>query len=865
MNLDLYIDLKACRLVAGVNDPGEPELPPLTQGDRVALRLHCLERTAEGGYREVRPEFTTLKVGLGWIDRPPASGTWRLACGGSQTEDLPHAATKAAVAAALNALPAVVSRGGVAVEPGGASNIYQVRWLDRDLTPEDAVLTVEENRLAPKCFSRVLRYETDRGWLHLVKIFRAPLAFTDQFLFPSPPAAACSVAREGTGARNAVAALSIPDGASGSMELVWGGRSTVILPLAGLTAGALATALNDLYTDGVVRFVVTQPRRGVFYCEFVGPLGMAAQPAPSVVMHDQQSVLSPVGALALDGPGIELALDGAAVLQGLVLEGEITTEGEPTTLFQHEVALHNDMIDAPMALAADPEWLDWLRRPVLVDYNPDQAVVGMQGYQDFAGDGMAQVWTYTHNLGTLNVHITVRDNDTGLRLPDDTYTAEILNQNQVRITFPAAPAVHQYVVVISSANASAHYSPHGHSIGEVEGLAAALAALSAAGNPLELWPVIPLDKLPSIPASKIIAPLSDAHIPANIPRLDSEGFLSLATIPPEIPRLNPDGSLTVGTRAGESVQVLAPGGKLSPGIVGDLARLPGFSEAVRAVLGGGGITEAALSFAMPQWSELYPGRMTPPIDPDALDVGKLPRPGGLLPAIHDASIELVEEGPWPEAAPELVGRVYQNDTSEEFTLPGGLGRRGAVLRPTEFAGCDGRVFYPVLRQGSTTSYHPREFERELLLIDVNSAMLPVGAVCTVLLDFEVQILRSETRAQWVLLVEHGSFSSTASPAGTNISSLVWDASPMLSVPLRLTSVRTPHRFGVRITRGDSALVTETKLYRGAWSPAAAGPSAAPFALRARLARFDVEDGLGDPRGYVFLAFNPRKTSTATIV
>jgi hypothetical protein len=865
MNLDLYIDLEARRLVAGPNDASTPKLPPFTQGDTLSLRLHFLEDNGAFGYREIRPDFSALKVGIGWIDRPAASGTWRLACDGAETADLSHAATKAAVATALNGLASVTTRGGVTVEAGGASNIYQVRWNNRDLGPEDAVLTVEENRLAPKCFSRVLRYETDRGWLHLVKVFRAPIAFTDQFLFPAPPAVTCAVARAGTGARNAVVALTVPDGAAGSLELVWGGRSTVILPVVTLTAAALANALNDLYTDGVTRFAATQPRRGVFYIEFVGPLGLAEQSAPTVALHDQESLPSPVGSLALDGPGVEMALDGAASVRGLVLEAEMTTADQSGTLFQQAITVFNDMIDAPMALAADPAWLEELQKPTAtVDYDPDQAVIGMLGYQDFAGDAVATAWTYTHNLDTLNVHITVRDNVSGLRVPDNTYTAAILNQNQVRITFPEAPAEDQFVVIISAANAEPHFQPHTHGIPEVDGLQAALDALSAAGNPLELWPVIPLDKLPMIPAAKILPPLTDAHIPANIPRLDADGFIPLSVIPPEVPRLNPDGSVTAASRTGATLDLLAAGGLLNPTLLGDLARVPGFVDAVKTVLSGGGYSAGAMTFTLPSGGELYPGRAKPPADVTALDTATLPRPGGLLPAVHTNLMEVLPE-PLPEASASFAGRVFFNDGAAAVDLPGGYGRRTSSLAVGAYAACDGRVWYPVRRDGTSTSYYPADFERELCLLDINAEMTPVGSTLLLDVTFETQVIRSDSRCQWVLLVELGTWAGEAAPAGTNISGITWATTPLIRLPLRLTPIRTPHSFGVRVVRdAEGDLTTQTRLYRAPWASNEAGPASPGFVLRARLAHFDTEDNLTDPHGYVLLRLNPESKSIATI-
>lgn len=871
MNLDLYIDLERRKLVAGVDNAGSPTLPPITQGDTYDVALHFLETVGGVGartMREVKPDFSSLKVGLGWIDRAPTMGTFRVACGEDETPDLAFNISKATFATALNALGTVTALGGLAVESGGAANIFRIRWVDPDAA--NPVLTITENRLAPKCFSRVVRYETDRGWLHLVKVFQAPIAFTDQFLFPTPPPSTCAIARTGTGARNAVAQLAIPDNAVGSLELVWGGIATVLLQVETITSQAIEDALNALYTDGVQRFDVTNPRRGIYYIEFMGPLGLAPQSAPALNLYDQEAGMAPVGTLSLNVPGAELALDGAASVKGLNLEGTVIADGEEITLFQQSITLYNDMLDADMALVADPAWLTELAASsATVDYDPEQAVIGMLGYQDFAGDTVADAWTYTHNLGTLNQHITVRENATGLRIPDNLYTAEILNANQTRITFPEPPTADQYVVIISAANADAHYNPHQHEIEDTNGLRAELDALSAAGNPLELWPVIPLDKLPAIPTAKLTGTIPDALIPENIPRTDADGFVQLSQIPPEVPRLLADGSLAVRDRETDAWKTLVgPDGLIDAEALGDLSRVPGFVDAVKLALSGGGANDLAMSFILPSYAELYPGRSTATVSGE-IDAAALPRPGGLLPAIHDATLADLTI-PLPAAGSPYTGNVYLNDSGSDVTLPGGLGRRSSILKASGHVACDGRLWYRVAKEGSTTSYHPEDFDRELVMLDVNEAMFPVGSVFALQIDFDTQILRSETRAQWVFIVEIGEFSAVGSGAGTNISWITWGATPVITCPIHLTAIRTPHSFGVRFTRaadeGSVPVITGgTKLYRGAWTTTETVPAAPGFAVRARLARFDTEDGLSDPRGYVFLAFNPNQKSLATIV
>lgn len=847
-------------------DGGALTLPPITQGDTLSVVLQGMELLDTGDYRRVPIPFSTIKCGIGFVDAPPKDGTFKLRVDGEDTEALAFNTSKNAVETKLNALSSVTSRGGLKVIPGGAVNIFAIKWNDAEVvTP----ISVASMSLYPKCFSRVVTWDLDYGLIFLVKLFQAPVAFTDQFALPMSPAVTSVRVRAGTGSRNEVQRISIPAASLGEFSMTWSGLTTAIVPVRTATSAAIAAALNGLYTDDVERFRVTQPGAGYFYVEFVGPLEKAERSVLTINMESQPVIETPTGTLAMTGPGVEAALDGKAEVP-MRLEIEVINGGQSGTPVQAEVIVLNDMIDDPMAIAADPDWLEQLVDPVAwVEHDHTQIIVGERNYVASVGDAVLSIYNIPHNLGTLNVHVTVRENGgSNLRIPDDQYECEIVNANQVRITWPTPPEEDQYVVIISSSGPESYFLGHNHTTDEIfrdaVSLSDILDNLAAAGNPLELWPSVPLDKLPAIPFSKLSGVISDAQLPANIVRADSAGFVPLANIPPEVPRLGPDGSMVYRLRADEAwTTLLGADGVIDPERVGDIAKLPGFADAVKQVLSGGGANSAALAFELPSYSELYPGRAVAPSTGE-IAAAALPRPGGLLPAIHDASVTNLTL-PIPAAGSPYTGNVYLNSSGSDVVVPGGMGRRGSTLKAGEHLACDGRLWYRVAQEGSTTSYHPRDFERELVMLDVNASMFPVGSIFTLLVDFEAQVLRSETRAQLVLLIEIGTFAAVGSGAGTNISGITWGATPVVTCPIRLTPIRTPHSFGVRFTRGTSAVTGETKLYRGAWTSTATVPGTGGFAVRARLARFDTEDSLSDPRGYVLLGFNSNKTSLATIV
>jgi len=861
MDIKIGFDIANKQLVSP--DGGTLTLPPVTQGDTLRVVLQGMELLDSGDYRKCAIPFGTIKCGIGLIDRAPTDGVWRVSVAGVETPDLAHNIGKQALEVELNKLSTVISRGGVKVVPGGASNVYAIRWNN---TAETTAFVVTGAKLYPKCFTRVIAWELEYGTVFLVKLFQAPVAFTDQFSLPMPPAVDRVRVREGTGTRNEVQRITIPAGAVGEFSITWSGLTTAILPVRNLTSAKIATALNDLFTDGAERFRVTQPSARYYYVECVGPLALAAQALMEINMENQPVLETPVGKIPLTGPGVEVALEGKADVT-MAIEIEVINEGESGTPVQAPITVLNDMIDDPMAIANDPAWLEEQLDPVAwLEHDHSQVFHGERHYVAIVGDGVLGQFVYEHNLGTKRLHVTLWENGgTNLRIPDNLYEAKALDDNRVQVTFPDAPDENAYIVLITSIGPESYFLGHYHTISEIIGLQAILDTLTAAGNPLDLWPAIPADKLPVITFAMISGQVADAQIPANLVRADAEGYVDLSQIPPEVPRVLDDGSVVYRQRAAEGwTKIIGADGLVDAGALGDLSRVPGFGEAVKKILSGGGVSAAALSFAIPSHNELYPGRATAPQDPGNLSADTLPRPGGLLPAIHDATVTALTV-PIPAAGPAYAGQVYANESGAAVTVPAKLGRRSTILPAGGHVACDGRAWYRVTREGDSTSWHPADFDRELLLLDVNEAMLPVDGVFLLQCDFRVQVVRSETRAQWVLIIEIGTFGRVANPAGTNISGITWGATPVISCPLHLTQILTPHAFGVRFTRGASAITGETKLYRGEWTETAVVPATAGFAVRARLARFDVEDGLSDPRGYIFLAFNPEDQSLATIV
>jgi len=260
------------------------------------------------------------------------------------------------------------------------------------------------------------------------------------------------------------------------------------------------------------------------------------------------------------------------------------------------------------------------------DWEAPPTFLGTIGYAHNAGDAVRSDWTFVHNMGTRDVHITLRDNVTGLRVPDNEYEAIVLDENNVRINFPQPPEANRYAVLITAANVGEHFRAHRHAIADINGLQDILNSLTALGNPLDLWPSIPVEKLPEIPASKLTGKLEDDQLPSDLARLDEQGFLKVTNLPLSVPRIDAEGSLVVSTDGKTWLQILTPERTLAPAIFGDLSKSTAFVNSIKSVLAGLNVTgtNSGLVIPLQTISEIIGYRGSVPSGPSGIEMRALP-------------------------------------------------------------------------------------------------------------------------------------------------------------------------------------------------------------------------------------------------
>jgi len=230
----------------------------------------------------------------------------------------------------------------------------------------------------------------------------------------------------------------------------------------------------------------------------------------------------------------------------------------------------------------------------------------------------------------------------------------------------------------------------------------------------------------------------------------------------------------------------------------------------------------------------------------ATDLTKLPVRGPiLLPAVHEAATTAL---PSPLPAP-VADTVWS--TASRVLVPG-TGRILSSHAPARgFVASDGRMLYPAVRAGSTSSYYPTPFERTLCEFAINEKMLRVGRTLDLQLGVKLQLVNADTEAQWVLVIEQGAPVAQTTPGtpGVNLEDIVWAATPILSQRLLVTGLATLHSFGCRVANKSSGITVDRMLY-GTWEAAGTAPDAANFALRARLIEFDTKNNVPDASGWL---------------
>jgi hypothetical protein len=485
MQATVYANLTTRRLTTTLGGSAV-SFPAFVQGDKVRIGLRFAE-SLEGSPIEVQKIVTHIRASIGFVDVRPTTGFFVLRVDGQNTASIPHDATAGAVQTALAAIgldDAVVGKqDGSWIISTGLQEIALSGYSVGGLLSE----------LRPVSFVRVRSIQVAGQYRHEVRLVQAPLASTASFDLIVPPAPTVSEVQAGGASATTlwpeIQALKIQPTFKGTYQLRRGFKKTRELSVDD-GPDEIQDALSVL-ADDEGSFSVSNPATNIAHITFNGSMAGIDQELIEVAVFSAPPG-DPTIILDLNTAEIAAALRGAAELKPeLEIEVTVQDENDPAktytlTPFRAPISLIRELNWEGLETAAN---IDWLRPPygrTYVPFTPDQIITGSQHYVAPVGDGVNSDFTISHNLGTRDLHVTVRQNG-GNRAIVEPLAVTLDGEDDLSITFAEPPAVNGYVVIISTAGPVSAFQTHGHTIAQIEGLQLILDDLGGRVEDLEAF------------------------------------------------------------------------------------------------------------------------------------------------------------------------------------------------------------------------------------------------------------------------------------------------------------------------------------------------------------------------------------------
>lgn len=903
-----YANLQTRRPASGVGG-GEVTLPSLLAGQQWQIALRFTD-AVDGVFGEIQPAVRALRASIGPVDARPTGGSFRLQVGvGSSTSSnttapLPANATAAQMAAALNALSGGAGDYTVDFDAGS----YLVRRAGGELL----TLTARQNVLRPISAVRVREYQVDGGWVHEVRLIQAPYAFADNAAQALPAAPYVETLVDGytspdnTWYINEVQRLILPAEFRSTYRLSFnyaGGVANTGLPrktrVLGIEDGPeeLQTALNEILKDlgsfdGSVQ--VSNPTSNVAQITFGGeallgvnvpPLEVEAFPLPGDE-GDWNFTLD------LNRAEMWVALRGAeSVTVPFEVEADVyidrsdLSQGWRTVkLWSVPVTVARPLLYEGLATAQSIDWLRPVSPRTYVPFNPDQIITGQQhwvgtiGFDpanspafgtavSFGTAGGEQLFTIDHNLDTEAVHVTVRENEA----PGNIVAPKRISvdgPNSVSVVFGTALSSGEvYGVVITAAGPRSVFLGHTHTTAQVIGLEEIIGGLAER--------VLALERL--LPRSGAESPISDKPVKTLLPavgevlpdlstldfRLPTVASQVFATPRQDIPASQQQNLLTKAPEGTAAAQQEKEAEEEKTKQKEDPDAMPP-TLLLRAVIPGVGTTgKPARPGGKNEAGEVVPEVPEEPATPALVP----PRRGSRMPVLLQAvqSTAPVNTAVLPVGSALVDGRVYRYTGTEEFFVPGDLGRPTLKLPPQGLFAYKHGQFYRVRSEGGNI-YYPVEFERELWRLHLSAQQMPLGATLTIGGELRYRLLGEffdaalakqaplDLAAQYTLYVEALELAEGAT-LGEVVRTTTLSATRVIVSP-----VLKSFRWRLAVTRDTAGLTSSFTAFS---TTSSASGFAAPFILRMRLGGFDIDDVASEVvRGQVALIMPSTRAEVA---
>ncbi len=844
------------------------------QNDTISLVLHGLRENtssvlAGSPYETASIEWNKLVATLSLVDAAPAGGTFKVRVTGvnltyEDTPELESDVLKVDLEAALNGLALVSALGGVSVVEGGAPNIYRIQKTDPSA---QFTFSVVENKLSPVCFCDV-RVDPDTAGKCELKLYRAPVALTDAFSLPMPPAIAAPVrVRVGSATRNEVQRIIIPNGALGQFALDFNGLAGKLISVSGIKASGFAAALNDPYTaanSADIRFAVTSPTARVFDIEFIGAFAKTEQPLFSVEMFDQTPLDLPQAEMQITSLRVEDLLDTAASA-GLLFEiAAFDSNGAKTTLIQQPVTIVNNAIDSSSITQAEQQPLLTRTETVYQYVDPSQPMLaGIFGHP-FAPEDAAQDYTFIHDFGTWRPIVEVYRKTSEVpevwtRVPSNHFTVEAVTANQVRVYgFDFEVEANKLHVDVIDPDARVLVNTHEHSTDqvyrEINGVKTPLSGiLDSLANILPTgWPNIPANKLSgtvSLDNLDIEAIAKSLSGSTNFPTTLKELFGDPAIAATVAEALKDSSTFADTLKALLATSDVAA--VVSKALQGDSAFAAVIRDMFSTLLATGGVMPPGITLMqIADIDEQFPARI-PATGTSA----------GLAPLLPSAVTGLTDKGELAASLPSAASSSGWKYTLSRATQAPQVRN----LRPRQqfpagsVVASDGRAWY-IADIADQTAW-PREMTRRILVLPLTETMFSPGSKFACIATFGVNLV-GNCEGQYMFVLKTG-VPVGAAGFGANLENVLWD-DPLIEEPILLTSATVFHTFGLTLTHALDGTITGTATRYAQTLPLGAPLVGAKRIVYAALERFDTENTILPPIGQVSLKLKGAKASICPI-
>jgi hypothetical protein len=272
MSLDIFVDSKTGTLVQGGSAP-YGTLPVLTRNDTYNIRIRP-QQSVNNIYYDSTYVSPTFKLGIGFLDLEPASGSFKLTTPTGTSGAIAYNASTAAILTAVSGIAGNVT---VATFGGDGS-----AWLITAATANTALsFSGSSFSLFPPCDVLIgtrLNYSSGVCAQVTVALHRSPAVYADSFSASSTAGQiALSLVNQGTATANETYQLVVgSDVDSGTFVLNYGGTATTAIFI-GQTAASFAAALeaiNAISTGNIA--VAAASDYSSYNISFVGALGYTA-------------------------------------------------------------------------------------------------------------------------------------------------------------------------------------------------------------------------------------------------------------------------------------------------------------------------------------------------------------------------------------------------------------------------------------------------------------------------------------------------------------------------------------------------------------------------------------------------------------